>query len=239
MGIFDEQSNVFSRYAVRLEFRDRIMGGVPKDPKVIQGWLKARAGIEEERELAQMAARTLTENGADLPVTGSQIAEMDAAEIYDLMDSVSDEYAASKNTNGFKMDDEGLYLEDRQVKAMLKESTNILFAGERWGRTKKGPKSFVAERVFIRPQRLHLDRDEPDGVELVVGHVSDAGGKRSTLTYHEYAERPALEFEVEVVRDELTQDQWMDLWTHAQENGLGALRSQSYGKFDIEKWQKL
>lgn len=239
MGIFDAQSKVFSRYAVRLEFRDRIMGGVPKDPKVIQGWLRAKVGIEEDRELAVMAARTLTENGADLAVTATQIAEMDASEIYELMDSVSEEYAASKNTNGFKQDADGLFVEDRQLKAMLKESTNILFAGERWGKTKKGPRSFVAERVFVKPQRLHLDREEPDGIELVVGHVSDASGRRSTLTYHEYVEKPALEFEVEVVRDELSAEQWMDLWVHAQENGLGALRSQSYGRFDIARWDKL
>ena len=32
---------------------------------------------------------------------------------------------------GFKSDADGLYVESRQVKATLKESTDIVFAGER------------------------------------------------------------------------------------------------------------
>lgn len=239
MGVFDGKSSVFTRYSVELTFRDKIMGGVPKDPKVIQGWLRSKAGIGEERELAQVAARTMSENGADLGVSASALMEMDANELYELMDRASEEMAASKQTNGFKCGEDGLYIEDRQVKAMLKESTNILFAGDRWGKTKKGPRAFVAERVFVKPQRIYLGVEEPTGIELVVGHVSDKMGKRSTLTYHEYIESPVIEFELEVVRDELTLDQWADLWTHAQENGLGALRSQSHGRFDITKWKRL
>ena len=40
--------------------------------------------------------------------------------------------------------------------AALKESVHILYAGDRWGKTKKGPKSFVAERVFLEGDRIYL-----------------------------------------------------------------------------------
>lgn len=238
MGVFEGKSKVFAVYEVELTFRDKIMGGIPKDPKVIQGWLRAKAGIGEERELAQFAARTMMENGHDLGVTAEQLLTMDPNELYNLMDEVAERYAEEMQTNGFKINDSGLFIEDRQIKALLKESTNILFAGERWGQTKKGPRSFVAERVFVKPGRIHLGVQKPHGVELIVGHVSGPQGKRSTLTYHEYVVKPVINFKLEVVRDELSQDQWADLWTHAQENGLGALRSQSHGRFDVTKWER-
>src|ERR1700730_9140937 len=46
-GIFDAQSTLFTRYAARLVFRDKLLGGVPRDPKLIEAWhcgLRATAG---------------------------------------------------------------------------------------------------------------------------------------------------------------------------------------------------
>ncbi len=120
---------------------------------------------------------------------------------------------------------------------MLKESTNILFAGERWGVTRKGPRSFVAERVFVEPDKLWLGRQEPSGVELMVGHLSGPTVPRSTLGYHEYVEQPALEFTILAVREALTREQWADIWVLAQENGFGALRSQGFGRFYLDRWE--
>jgi hypothetical protein len=180
------------------------------------------------------------------------------------MIEASEKVATEKQSNGFKRGNGGLYIESRQVKAMLKESTNILFAGERWGATGKGPKSFMAERVFVNPAIVCLDRAEPDGIELVIGHVSGPKGPQSTITYVEYAIEPTLEFEVWVTKNQvtvkgskakpgeeespdkatagqesLTAKQWALIWTHAQENGLGALRSQGYGRFDVLAWDLL
>jgi hypothetical protein len=246
VGVFDHlKAELFAAYAVQLKFEDKLMGGVPKNPKVIQGWLRAKAGITEARELFQVTARTMEENGTPLGVSPSALAEMDADEMYNIIDRATEEHAALKSTNGFKSDDDGLYIEDRQVKAMLKESTNIVFPYQKgkkdgqWGTTKKTPKSFLAETVFVRPGRLYLGTEEPDGIELMPGHVKDQLGKRSTLTYHEYVERPVLNFEVEVMRDELTLDQWGLVWLHAQSNGLGALRSQSHGRFEVTKFERV
>jgi len=41
------------------------------------------------------------------------------------------------------------------------------------------------------------------------------------------------------MRDCLTPEQWADLWVHAQENGLGALRSQGFGRFFIQQWERI
>jgi YVTN family beta-propeller protein len=161
-GIFDAGSTLFARYHARLVFRDRLVGGVPKDPKLIEGWLRRQAGLEEAGELRRAMLRTLAELGA----------EVEADMTFEQLEQASAALAASKQTTGFKRGERGLYVEAPQLKAMLKESTNVLFGGERRGATRKGPKTFVAERVFVEPDRLWLGVQEPSGVELLIGHLS-------------------------------------------------------------------
>jgi hypothetical protein len=229
-GVFDSHSqNVFSRWQARLIFRDKLIGGVPKEPKLIEGWLRAKAGIEDSEEIRQAMLRTLAEVGV----------EVSADMTFEQLERASSVLAGRKQTTGFKVGENGLYVESRQVKAMLKESTSVLFGGERWGPTRKGPKSFLAERVFVDPARLWLGVQEPAGVELMIGHLMGPGGPRSTLGYHEYVEQPTLEFDVLVVRESITAEQWADIWVHAQENGFGALRSQGFGRFYVDRWESV
>lgn len=226
MGIFDTTVSVFTIYHARLTFRARLMGGIPKNPKIIEGWLRSKAGIEQEEEIRRATLRTLLELGAEVSPSMS----------FEELERASEALAVERQTNGFKLDGSGLYLESRAVKAMLKESVNILYAGTRWGKTQKGPKSFFAERVFISPDRIPLGRAEPDGVDLFIGHVSGPKGPQSTLTYHEYVEQATIELDVLVTKDEVSKEHWPEVWVHAQENGLGALRSQGFGRFDLEAW---
>jgi hypothetical protein len=107
----------------------------------------------------------------------------EASMTFEQLEQASDAVAASKQTTGFKVGERGLYVEARQVKAMLKESTNV--------------------------------------------------------GYHEFVQQATLEFQVLTMRDCLTPEQWADLWVHAQENGLGALRSQGFGRFFIEQWERI
>jgi hypothetical protein len=228
-GVLDHQSQLFARYAAELKFRDKVLGGVPKDPRLIEGWLRAKAGIPHGDELRLAMARTRAELG---PAT----IEGASAEI---VDDAAESVAGRRLTTGFKRSDDGLFIEARQVKALLKECTNILFGAERWGPTRKGPKSFLAERVFVQPERLCLGTHEEDGLELIVGHLNGPSGPVSTLGYHEYVVQPTLTFSVWVVRDLITPAQWADVWVLAQEIGLGAVRSQGYGRFQLTRWEPM
>lgn len=230
----DKKTEVFTRYGVTLQFRSRVLGGIPKDPKLIEGWLRSKAGIDDAEEVRQAMLRTLIELGAE--VTPDMTFEQ--------LEEASNHLAAVKQTQGFKLDGGGLFVEDRQVKAMLRESVNILYAGERWGTTKKGPKNFFNERVFVDPERIHFTRDgqpvkEPDGVELMIVHIEDARGRRSSLAYHEYLERVEMSFDVIVLQNLIEAHRWPELWIHAEENGFGASRSQSFGRFDVTRWERL
>jgi hypothetical protein len=206
------------------------MGGIPNDPKLIEGWLRAKSGLADDvDEIRVMLLRTMNEMGADVRPDMT----------FEELETASGKAAGVRETTGFKRGELGLYIEARQVKAALKESCNILFAGERVGPTKKGAKSFLAERVFVSPDELWLGRTEPDGIEMVVGHVSGPQGPRSTLGYHEYVRQAEITFDVLVTRDSIEQKWWPALWTHMEENGLGALRSQGYGRFDVLEWEAI
>lgn len=228
--VFGLEADLWTVYRARLAFRDKLIGGIPKDPKLIEGWLRNKAGIEDPQEMRVAMLRTLAEVGA-----GTAEGALDADEVAQAATAL----ATQKRTTGFKVGLDGLYVEGRQVKAMLKESTNIVFAGERWGPTRKAAKAFFAERVFIDPDKLLLGVEEPTGVEMVVGHLGGPTGPRSTLSNYEYVEQPSLEFRVLVLRDCITAEQWRAIWCHAQENGFGTLRSQGYGRFDVVQWECL
>lgn len=205
------------------------MGGVPKNPEIVEGWIRSKSGVTDEEEIQSMVRRTMLEQG-------TWREDMTEAEVA----AASKAVAQLKQTTGFKIDDElGLYIESRQIKAGIKEATNILYAGDKWGETRKGPRSFLAERVFVSPDRLYLGSLEPDGVELMIGQVSGPQGRRSTLGYHEFVIGASLEFDVLVARDAIRQEWWIDIWTLMEENGMGALRSQGFGRFDIMAWDKI
>lgn len=210
------------------------MGGVPKDPKLIEGWLRSKAGITDTEEIRRALLRTLEELGAEVT------AEMS----YEELEKASAKVAGVKQTTGFKRNEQGLYIEARQVKAAIKESCNIVFEWqgsavkqrEMYG-VGKAARSFLAERVFVQPDQIVLGRQDPDGIEMFVGHVTGPSGPRSTLGYHEYVTQAEISFEVLVTKDAIPQEWWPQLWTQMEENAIGALRSQGFGKFDIVEWQ--
>ena len=221
--------DLFTTYRAELSFQNRIIGGIPKDPKVIEAWLRTKITVNNDEEYIQMAKRTMEELG----YTGL------TGENFEDMEKVSAEMAAVKHCVGFKRDDHGLYIEARQVKAMLKECTNILFAGTKMGITKKGAKSFLAERVFVEPDKIYLGVTEPTGIDTVIGHVSGPRGPQSTLAYVEYVDKPVITFDVMAAKDCIPDDMWGQVWVLGEKNGLGAMRSQNHGHFEVTKWSKV
>lgn len=247
-GIFRNHpavADLYTVYKVRLRFRERIAGGTPKDPKVLEGWIASQAGLEQQAQLQMAVTRAMQEQGAELPFTPEQAANMDPDAWRKQVEEASVQVALQKQTNGFKTF-EGTrepYIEQRAVKACIKEVTNILYAGGKWAQREgykgKSPRSVVAERVFVEPDRISLGVAEPTGVELFIGHVNGPSGSNSTLTYFEYVYQAEVEFVVKAAEDVVPADVWPRLWTLAEDNGIGALRSQGYGKFDVLAWDKI
>lgn len=229
MGIFSESSNIFQEYEGELQFNKWVMGGVPRNPEIVEAWLRTKWKDQAtDDDIKQAVLRTLREQGI----------AVEAGATYEQVVAASKDVAQEHATNGFKRDPErGLYLESRCLKAALKEAMNVCFGAERMGPTRKGAKSFLAERVFPSVDDLYFGMQEPTGLHLFIGHTSGPQGRQSNLTYHEYCERPRVRFRLKVLYDAIPSTMWPVLWTFMEMNGLGALRSQGFGTFDLLKWE--
>jgi len=192
----------------------RLVGGVPFAEKMIEGWIKAKHPDE-----AQHAA----------------VIE----ETKEAMDQKRDD--AEKSTwVGFKKDDRGLYIEGRQVKAMLKEAASVL----RVRLDIAGFKSKVAERLYVTDQRIYLGAFQPTGSDERPIHVYTPMGPRSALKKSDYVEDAKLAFTVKALDEPLKTTREKNrvlpsayvpaLLEYASENGLGADRSQENGKFTVD-----
>lgn len=226
-----ERQEDFTTYKVTLSFDNWIMGGVPQRIDIIEGWLRKGIGVTDDEELKQKALETLRSLFPDKVVPGMTYEE--AVEVTKEL--------AEGHVNTFKRGTNGvLYIESRQVKAMLKEAINIRYPKERVAHG-KGAKNFTAERVFVAPDIIELGVKQPSGRHLFVGHVTDQRGERSTLTYYDYVERPSLSFNVLVQSTavDVLEKMWPFIWITAEKNGLGALRSQGFGTFAVTEWSKV
>lgn len=225
------------RYRCTLEVSHH-SGGVPNDPKIIQGWLKTRLFGKEGRdsELAALVARTAVDRGIDLD------ADPDAAIA-----------ATDLNVNGFKHSNGGLVFEGRCVKAAIKEYFSIALGGghfgvkqadgsvkqPKWGATGKGMSGFIAEHVQVPDDLIPLCRPdgsrytEPDSIEQ--RFVSTWRGQG--ISYTERLDTSVMTFTVEADWD--LDKYWPIIWTIGEQNGIGAMRSQGSGKFVVTEWERL
>lgn len=208
----------------------RIAGGIPSDPKVAEGWIRSKLA-DKDVLLQEAVAQTMLERG----ITADEAAR---------------EVDERKHLNGFKRTKSGeLYVEGRQVKAMIKEAANIRWPYPQvWGPTGlrkvtdkvtgqgrgKVSSAFMAEHVFVQEDVLTLGVTEPTGV--MQRFVQTWRG--SAIQYEEYVDECTVTFTV--ASDwEFTDEQWALLWLTAEQNGLGATRSQGYGRFEVTQWDPI
>lgn len=188
-----------------------IAGGIPSDPKVAEGWLRSKLAPPDDL-LRQAVAETMVERGINAD---------EAATVVDQL----------KHLNGFKRDNEGIYVEGRQLKAAIKEAANIRWPKKRWGPSSKGTMSFFAEHVFVMEDRLHLGVQEPTGVNQRFVHTWRGSG----IQYEEYVSDAKLNFTIETDY-EFTAEEWALLWLTGEQQGIGATRSQGFGRYEVIRW---
>jgi len=219
----------YEREAFPHQFRgqiqvDAIAGGVPSDPRVAEGWLKSKLADSGDL-IRDQVAQIMDER---------EIGAEEAAEIADKL----------RHLNGFKRVQEGphdgeLYIEGRQLKAALKEAASIAVAAGKlkkrgWGETNKGILSFMAEHVFIVEDILPLGVTEPDSVEQRFIHTFRGNG----IQYEEVARDVTIDFTV-ITDQDLTQKEWAMIWLTGCQQGIGAARSQGYGRYKLVEWEPI
>ncbi len=198
---------------------DRICGGIPTDPKVAEGWLRTKLGATDEAQIQKQVAEVMAERG---------VTEQEAVE----------EVNTNRHLNGFKRDESGLYIEGRQLKAAIKEAASVAVAAGKlnsrgWGKTNKGLLNFLAEHVCVVEDRLPLGVTEPTGVNQ--RFVSTWRG--TGIQYEEYVDGPEVGFTI-LTDYEFTEEQWAMIWLTGSQQGIGATRSQGYGRYTVTEWKR-
>lgn len=227
-------------------FVGKLIGGIPSKPTVVEGWIRKSLGEQSSDLIRTMVAETIQQR------FGLDPALLDRPEI---LEKAIKEVAHKSNLNGFKRDPERLinpttgkpwsdedndgelYVEGRQVKAALKESANIRWPWEKGkGRTfmGKGAKSFVSEHVFVLDDRCYLGTDRPNGIQERFVHANQGPG----IAREEYVENAELTFDVTTDYD-FTDNEWAELWLTAELQGVGATRSQGFGRFAVTQWERI
>jgi len=196
-----------------------IAGGTPTDPNVAEGWIRTKLGATDDL-LRQMVAETMVERG----ITADEAAV---------------EVSKNKHLNGFKRDAEGLFIEGRQLKAALKEAASCAVAAGKlnargWGKTNKGLLSYLSEHVFVVEDKLHLGVTEPTGINQRFVHTFRGSG----IQYEEYVTDAKISFTV-IADHEFSEKEWAAIWTSGEQQGIGASRSQGYGRYEVTQWDRL
>jgi hypothetical protein len=234
--------NLWRRASVTLAIKNRLVGGIPTSPKLIEGWIAANMPEVSADERAKLAEKTVQE----LPEQAEE--------------------AAKSMWTTFKRNSAGaVYIEGRNVKAMFKEAANVLrevlIKDERAGKKAAGEgkegkaeaksrytnlKSKLAERLFIEQDEIPMLRDgkaieKPDGNEERAIHVMTAMGPRSALKRVDFVNAPAvLKFSLRYLNDGVVDVELIKtLLEYAAWNGMGADRSQGNGLFELVELQPL
>lgn len=228
-GVFDRYAAKAYPYNFRATIRlERVAGGIPTDPKVAEGWIRSKIGETSDEAIRAEVSRAMIERAAQFTeeITPAQKAQMEK--------EILAEVNQNRHLNGFKRDENGLFVEGRQVKAAIKEAANVRWPKDRWGPSRKGTMSFFAEHVFVQEDRIPLGRTEPDEIAQRFVHTWRGSGIQLEEVCHD------VKVSFSVATDHKFDDeQWAMLWLTGQKQGLGATRSQGYGRYVVTGWDKI
>lgn len=196
-----------------------LAGGVPSDPNIAKGWLGTKLADKDDL-IRDLVAQTMVERG----ITADEAAEQ--------VDKL-------KHLNGFKRNEHGLYIEGRQLKAAIKEAAGVARATDKlkmkWGTTNKGVLGFVAEHIMVVEDTLQLDVTEPSRVLQSFPKNPRTG--QTGIQYTEVIDETS--FDCTIIADhKFTDQEWAMLWLTGEQQGIGASRSQGFGRYEVTRWEQ-
>ena len=209
------QTALYTVWNVEIVFIDQVHGGVPVDPKMIEGWIKAKISKGE---------MVMTDPEAQ------KLIEKTVAEVTNLEEEVEAAGCVFKGVN----DPNGLYLESRQVKACFREGFVQLGMVSRDPQKRKITRDGIQHSFHVEPDRIYFGNKEPDGFEESVAHVKGPRGPRSCFKRNDYMTKARIKFTVKYLKAEEVEDgAFLDALAAMQDIGLGANRSAGKGKFSV------
>jgi len=249
--------DLYNRWMVGIQMQDRIYGGIPKNPKLIEAWLKKNTEFNDEITDRQIAETIECLN----PTPEKTLAE-----------------AVELNSVGFfNHPDLGLWIHSRGIKAMFKECAMMLrfnnshlgykqilqhgfeikCANFKWGVTNKRPAYKLSDVIdgaeedaptwlpLTPSMMIPLGRKKPTGLEQKPIRISGPQGERSALKRIEYCVGVDIDFQVWQLKTDphelrhVSEQEIKIMLTLGQENGLGADRSQGHGKYNMMIFRRM
>lgn len=197
-----------------------IAGGTPSDPDTAEAWIRSKVEDKEQR-VRQLIAETMVEKQMTL-------------------EQATDSVNKLRHLNGFRRDENGLFIKGYHVKAAIKEAASVAAGSGKvdlrgWGVTKKFLNSFVAEHIMVPDEKIYLGREEPDDVSQSFPENKRIGQRGIQMT--EFCNDVDISFRV--ISDwDFTDENWAMIWLTGQEQGLGACRSQGFGRYKVTSWER-
>jgi len=234
---------MYTKYQVVLRFEERVIGGIPKtsDQELLDKWLKGQ-GVTDEQARAEIVEQTVEE-----------MADQDLEE------------QVQKAWSGFKLKDGVPVIEERQIKALLKEVASI--AGFSTTLRRPSLRQLLQHGVFTEPKYIPLlarpaDIQDSTGYTERVVHT----WRGSAIKRADFVESPEIQFQILVFsNNDLVRSRWDNgkkalmtrhglppepnmtffdtllktLLVMGQQIGLGAWRTQGEGKFKLVKFERV
>lgn len=211
-------SEAWRTIRVEIKIRDKILAGKPANLDAATAMLKAR-GLE------------------DMAASSEDVT--DPTQRQELADKVSTTEGLCEFTR--REGKKGIWMPSNNIKAGIKENWSVL--GLR--NEVRGSRGAMAEGLFVagigdtavERDWIYLGEKE-SGVHTAVSHTTGPSGPVSSIKRHEYVVAPTITFDVMIataksVSEKISDDEFAKMLVHYGEHGMGACRSQGFGKFDI------
>ena len=220
---------------------DTIAGGTPADPKVVEAWLGAKLKEKDRTDFIRQEADAIR---AEIVFASGVPAQGEAAAVFEEASKQAQAALAERHLVRFRRTEDGLYIGGRQLKAAIKEAAVVARGADKlkpkYGKTGKGVYGFFAEHVFVVQDRVFLRRadgsavTEADTVEqsFPLNKITNQRG----IQYTELVEDVYLDFEV-IADHPFSRREWAMLWLTGEQQGIGATRSQGFGRYQMVRWE--
>jgi hypothetical protein len=230
--VFKEKRDIFwKKMVVRIKFRDMIVAGIPAHEEPLEYYIATKFRSDEEK--VQFRDR----------IKRGLLTEIEKEETKDI------------SLNIFERDEKGnLVLHCKMVKACLRVGFgslgyigSISYSKDRNSAQTRdavkfslGGKQLLQHGIAVDPFLISLlvdGKPYSGAVEKMttVKHIEYMGVSRSAIGVAEFLKGPELEFLVRYPRiSEMEDVHMLNVLAFCQDEGLGASRSQGYGKFDVQ-----
>jgi hypothetical protein len=256
------------RYAVQLHV-NKLVGGTPTNPNVTEGWIRTKMGLTSEEAVAAaveevMAKRAKSGKNITAEEAMDQVAQDRNLSGFkrNFTSPIALNMQRLASTRGIEvLQRDGktrehrvftpeqaaerfgeLLIEGRQLKAMIKEAVMIAVGAGHleargWGATKKSMLNFLVEHLFVPEDEVLLGVTEPSEVNQSFVHTWRGSG----IKLEELIRDAVVDFELWCDYDFVAKDKdfFATVFVVGEQNGLGASRSQGFGRFSVTKFEQI